>query len=526
MNSSVDTDDATKAVAYVRASTDQQDLSIGTQLALIQTYADSHQIQVVHVYEDAAKSGLGIAQRQAMKSLLADVMKEPRGFDLVLVYDVSRWGRFQDADAAAYYEYTCRLYGARVVYVGESFGAETEPMSALLKAIKRVMAAEYSRELGVKCRAGQDRAIALGYQMGHLPCLGLRRVAVEQDGTWRDLPLGRRKSLQNERIKWAPASDTESALVRRIFSMYVAIGGSIKGTALALAAEGVRSQSGRLLTPSMVDGLLRCEALAGNFAWGVNRHATRIERGKRPASRAVGVIEPVVPRELWDQVQAKLWHRRRLCRGKEQLLQLLRDKLRLQPTLTVLDLEAAGIQHKKAFTKAFGSVSRALELAGRSGLDVEQAHAISRVRGMRVGNAVVCDIRDLLHEQGIPCSVHPRSRMLTVGGQARVRVQLTWPRMVEGNLAWHVLKNKQFSSDAVLLVRMTEEETAACFYLLSYADYKRLPPWLRSSGPESCPALHSTDELVSSFRQLVKTQTLATCRTLVSEPARCTQTAC
>lgn len=90
-----------KAVAYVRASTDQQDLSIGTQLALIQAYADSHRIQVVHVYEDAAKSGLGIAQRQAMKSLLADVMQVPRGFDVVLVYDVSRWGRFQDAAYSA-----------------------------------------------------------------------------------------------------------------------------------------------------------------------------------------------------------------------------------------------------------------------------------------------------------------------------------------------------------------------------------------------------------------------------------------
>jgi hypothetical protein len=29
-------------------------------------------------------------------------------FDVILVYDVSRWGRFQDADESAYYEYLCK----------------------------------------------------------------------------------------------------------------------------------------------------------------------------------------------------------------------------------------------------------------------------------------------------------------------------------------------------------------------------------------------------------------------------------
>lgn len=77
----------------------------------------------------------------------------------MLVLDVSRWGRFQDIDEAAYYEYHCRKHGIAVEYVAEAFGrsASASPFDSILKQLKRAMAGEYSRELGVKARAGQSR---------------------------------------------------------------------------------------------------------------------------------------------------------------------------------------------------------------------------------------------------------------------------------------------------------------------------------------------------------------------------------
>lgn len=79
-----------RAAAYVRMSSDRQELSIGTQLAAIQAYAEAQELELVRIYEDAAKSGLNIANREGMKSLLRDVLDTPRPFDVVLVYDVSR----------------------------------------------------------------------------------------------------------------------------------------------------------------------------------------------------------------------------------------------------------------------------------------------------------------------------------------------------------------------------------------------------------------------------------------------------
>ena len=87
-------------------------------------------------------------------------------FTTILVYDVSRWGRFQDADESAYYEYICKRAGIAVHYCAEQFENDGSPVSTIVKGVKRAMAGEYSRELSVKVFTGQCRLIELGYRQG------------------------------------------------------------------------------------------------------------------------------------------------------------------------------------------------------------------------------------------------------------------------------------------------------------------------------------------------------------------------
>lgn len=68
------------------------------------------------------------------------------GFDVILVYDISRWGRFQDADESAYYEYICRRCGISVHYCAEQFANDGSPVSMIVKGVKRAMAGEYKQE--------------------------------------------------------------------------------------------------------------------------------------------------------------------------------------------------------------------------------------------------------------------------------------------------------------------------------------------------------------------------------------------
>ncbi|MFM0492409.1 recombinase family protein, partial [Paraburkholderia graminis] len=71
----------------------------------------------------------------ALVQLLLDVENPKRKFSKVLVFDVSRWGRFQDIDEAAFYEYACRRAGVDVIYVAESFANDGSPATSVIKAL-------------------------------------------------------------------------------------------------------------------------------------------------------------------------------------------------------------------------------------------------------------------------------------------------------------------------------------------------------------------------------------------------------
>src|SRR5713226_8370428 len=117
-------------------------------------------------YTDAGKSGLRIDGRDALKELIRDVENGKANFSAILVYDVSRWGRFQDTDESAYYEFICRRAKIQVHYCAEPFDNDGSITSTIVKTIKRAMAAEYSRELSTKVFVGQCRLIELGYRQG------------------------------------------------------------------------------------------------------------------------------------------------------------------------------------------------------------------------------------------------------------------------------------------------------------------------------------------------------------------------
>ncbi len=95
------------AVAYVRMSTDHQRYSTESQLDVLRSYATARGLQILRVFEDSGGSGLRLDGREALQNLMAEVQSGQAAFKAILVYDVSRWGRFQDADEGAYHEHVC-----------------------------------------------------------------------------------------------------------------------------------------------------------------------------------------------------------------------------------------------------------------------------------------------------------------------------------------------------------------------------------------------------------------------------------
>lgn len=83
-----------RAVEYVRMSTEHQQYSTENQCDKIREYASKRSLEIVRTYADQGKSGLRIDGREALQRLIHDVTSGMADFQVILVYDVSRWGRF------------------------------------------------------------------------------------------------------------------------------------------------------------------------------------------------------------------------------------------------------------------------------------------------------------------------------------------------------------------------------------------------------------------------------------------------
>jgi DNA invertase Pin-like site-specific DNA recombinase len=166
-----------QAAVYVRMSTEHQQYSIANQSDAIEKYAAGHGLTVVKRFGDPGRSGLTLSGRPGLRQMLLDVISGRPEFTDLLIYDVSRWGRFLDVDESAFYEFTCKKEKVKVHYRCEPFVNDGSTYSTLLQAMKRIMAGEYSRGLSASISAGKMRGAQLGYRQGAKAAYGLRRAA-------------------------------------------------------------------------------------------------------------------------------------------------------------------------------------------------------------------------------------------------------------------------------------------------------------------------------------------------------------
>lgn len=130
-----------KAVAYYRHSAeDKQENSVPLQRDFVHELLKKHDIEIIHEEADEGVSGL-TANRPGFSRLFQNWILNPSApqFDYVVVYDVSRWGRFEDADEAGYYEFQCKQAGKEVVYARRGFSTE-EQRGQRIQQIQRRLA--------------------------------------------------------------------------------------------------------------------------------------------------------------------------------------------------------------------------------------------------------------------------------------------------------------------------------------------------------------------------------------------------
>lgn len=297
------------AAQYVRMSDEGQQYSISNQKAAIQEYADRHGFSIVRTYADVGKSGLALKHRTALRALLQDVVGGKTDYKAVLVYDVSRWGRFPNNDEAAHYEFLCTSSGIPLHYCAEPFANDLTPTSSILKALKRSMAAEFSRELGDKVFRGKSRLVQLGFWVGGRAGYGYRRMLVSADGKAKQkLRPGECKSLTTDRVILVPGPRKEVDCVRRVFSMVVEGRHGATEIARDLNRRGLTCH-GKPWTNVNVRNILINPKYKGWNVW--HRKSTKLRSNPRRVKPEQWITKsrafvPLVDEETFERAQALL----------------------------------------------------------------------------------------------------------------------------------------------------------------------------------------------------------------------------
>ena len=456
-------------------STEHQQYSTENQRTVIQQYAKQRGMEVVRTYTDAGKSGLSIDGRDALKQLIQDVEDGTADFSAILAYDVSRWGRFQDADESAYYEYICRRAKIQVHYCAEQFENDGSPVSTIVKGVKRAMAGEYSRELSAKVFIGQCRLIELGFRQGGAAGFGLRRMLCDVNGNEKGmLERGEQKSIQTDRVILVHGPLEEIEIVRWIYQMFVEQGITESLLAKMLNDRGILTDLGRQWTRGTVHQVLTNEKYIGNNVYNRASFKLKKKRVKNPPEmwiRGNEAFKPIIPSELFTNAQVII-HARSMRYSDQVLLDQLQELLKREGRLSGLLIdESEGMASSSVYRGRFRSLMRAYKLIGYT--PERDYKFIETNRLLRLSHSkIVSEVIDQIRRLGGIINCDSATDLLEINEEFTASIVISRCRQTpSGSFRWLIRVDASLEPDITVAVRMTENNVDALdYYLLPRID--------------------------------------------------------
>ena len=272
-----------KGVIYARYSPgpDQTERSIEGQVADCQAYADRNDIEIIKVYADRHVSGRSLKGRMEFQKMIKDA---ERGlFDCVVTWKIDRFGR--DRYDIANNKMKLKRTGVKLLYSKEAI--PEGPEGIILESVLEGLAEYYSADLAQKVSRGH------------------RENA--KKGVWTfPLPLGYTRDDQKHIVP----DPVVAPVVRRCFEMYAA-GAKEKELIEYMRSQGVVGQRGKPISTGVIYRMLRNRRYLGEFELqGVTYED----------------VEPIVPAELFEQVQTMFPTSRNNAAGRAKMNYLLSCK--------------------------------------------------------------------------------------------------------------------------------------------------------------------------------------------------------
>ena len=452
------------AAQYLRMSTDHQQYSILNQSAAIALYAAAHNLGIVRSFVDEGRSGTSIKRREGLQELLRVVELGGADFTNVLVYDVSRWGRFPDSDEAAHYEFICKRAGIAVSYCAEQFENDNSVTSNLLKALKRTMAGEFSRELSVKVSAGQRRLASMGWWQGGNAPFGFQRMLVSQDGNRKHiLKPGEWKSICTDRIVLTPGPKEAVDTVRLAFDLYTEHGKNRKQIAEILNKRGL------VFYNHPWDMRKVCELLTRHIYKGAyayckhDEHFITLPRDKWLIREHA--FEGIVSDDQWARANELVSEEVRPYVDSE-MLEDLRRLWRQKGKLNTTIINAANdIPSIPAYKHHFGGLNEAYKLIGYPLIrDHSYRHAVRMSKALRTA---ICDeICEGVQQIGGKGGKIPGPGMLRLNDTVTVKVAIRKAWVQYGGLVWTLPIAEHPAADILIIGRLKPPEQSIFDYFI------------------------------------------------------------
>ena len=229
------------AVIYLRMSKDTQDTSIPAQRVAIIKYAKDNGYKIIREYADHGISGDLTEKRTEFQRLLADSAKGD--FKVILCWDQDRFGRF-DLLEAGYWIKPLRDNGISLVTIAQGKIDWTDFAGRLVYTIQQKGKHQFLRDLSRNVNRGKIQAV--------------------KDKRWMggDAPFGYDLNSESRLV----INETEAAVVREVFRLYVAGNSSLKVRKI-LNERGVPSPGGGLWYGETVRRIVTSQVYIGNIVY-------------------------------------------------------------------------------------------------------------------------------------------------------------------------------------------------------------------------------------------------------------------
>ncbi|GAB0511907.1 recombinase family protein [Escherichia coli] len=426
-----------RVAQYLRMSTDHQQYSLHNQSEYIKDYAEKNNMEIAYTYDDAGKSGVSIVGRHSLQQLLSDVEQKKIDIQAVLFYDVSRFGRFQNSDEAAYYSFLFERNGVDLIYCSEPIPTKDFPLeSSVILNIKRSSAAYHSRNLSEKVFIGQVNLIKLGYHQGGMAGYGLRRLLVDENGIAKEiLNFRKRKSIQTDRVILIPGPKNEIKIVNRIYDLFIDSNVPEFIIAEILNEQSIPAENGTSWTRAKIHQILTNEKYIGN--------------------------------NIYNKAQ-EIIQLRSIHLTNEDLLEKLKEKLESNGKLSgfIIDEDDTG-PSSSVYRTRFGGLLRAYTLIGyKPEHDYSYLQINEALRSFY--SEIIEDFKGEILKSNCHIDEYKYYPMLYINDEFLISVLVTkCIHMKSGKLRWKVRFDNSQKADITIVIRMNSQNISPLdFYII------------------------------------------------------------